>query len=338
MMACQLALMRPGGVVAAEMRGGRKPWEIDEGLWERIEPLLPVVERRFRYPGRQRLDDRRVLRGILFVLYTGIPWRYLPQELGFGSGMTCWRRLRVERGRGLAAPARVAAGRTEGGRHAGSLRAAVDSSHLRAMKGGAATGPSPVDRGKTGSKHHLIVEAHGISLATTLTGGNRNDVTRLVPPIRGKRGQPLRRPKHLYADRGYDHESYRDQVRRFEITPHIARCGTGHGSGLRCSPLGRRGRDRASALVPSPAHPLGLHHARMRNHLLATTEDLIVIPVLERCSFRYYRGCRDTGFVTALGGPTARDAGPSIVIDDLTAVQVEDSRLSLRPAQDVTAT
>ena len=58
-------------------------------------------------------------------------------------------------------------------------RAAVDSSHLRAMKGGAATGPSPVDRGKTGSKHHLIVEAHGISLATTLTGGNRNDVTRL---------------------------------------------------------------------------------------------------------------------------------------------------------------
>ena len=52
----------------------------------------------------------------------------------------------------------------------------------------------------------------GIPLAATLTGGNRNDVTQL---IRGKPGQPLRRPKHLYADRGYDHESYRDQVRRF---------------------------------------------------------------------------------------------------------------------------
>ncbi len=76
----------PEGVVTTETRGGRKPWEVGDGLWERIEPLLPVIERRFRYPGRRRLDDRRVLCGILFVLYTGIPWRYLPQELGYGSG------------------------------------------------------------------------------------------------------------------------------------------------------------------------------------------------------------------------------------------------------------
>jgi hypothetical protein len=74
-------------------------------------------------------------------------------------------------------------------------------------------------------------------LATITTGSNRNDVTQLIPlieaipPIRGKRGQPPRRPKHLYADRGYDHETYRDQVRRFEITPHIARRGIEHGSG-----------------------------------------------------------------------------------------------------------
>jgi hypothetical protein len=57
-------------------------------------------------------------------------------------------------------------------------RTAVDPSHLRAMKGGPATGPSPVDRAKTGSKHHVIVEAHGIDLAAILTGGNRNDVAR----------------------------------------------------------------------------------------------------------------------------------------------------------------
>jgi hypothetical protein len=56
--------------------------------------------------------------------------------------------------------------------------------------------------------------------------------TRATPLIRGKRAQPLRRPKHLYAGRGYDHESYREQVRRFEITPHITRRGTEHGSGL----------------------------------------------------------------------------------------------------------
>jgi len=180
-----------------------------------------------------------VLSGILFVLYTGIPWRFLPQELGFGSGMTCWRRLRDWNEAGvwqrlhelLLAELRAVD-------MLDLSRAAVDSSHIRAMKGGPATGPSPVDRGNTGSKHHVIVEAHGIPLATITTGGNRNDVTQLiplieaVPPIRGKRGQPLRRPRHLYADRGYDHDLYRDRVRRFEITPHIARRGTEHGSGL----------------------------------------------------------------------------------------------------------
>ena len=72
----------------------RRPWEVEDSLWELIEPLLPRPERRFRHPGRKRLDDRKALCGILFVLYTGVPWEFLPQELGYGSGMTCWRRLR----------------------------------------------------------------------------------------------------------------------------------------------------------------------------------------------------------------------------------------------------
>jgi transposase len=67
---------------------------LDDEFWRLIEPLLPRVQRRSRHPGRRRIDDRRVLNGILFVLATGIAWQRLPQELGFGSGMTCWRRLR----------------------------------------------------------------------------------------------------------------------------------------------------------------------------------------------------------------------------------------------------
>ncbi|SRR5712691_926330 len=66
---------------------------VGDELWELFEPLIPQVERRFRYPGRKRIDDRKVLTGILFVLKTGIAWEHLPQELGCGSGMTCWRRL-----------------------------------------------------------------------------------------------------------------------------------------------------------------------------------------------------------------------------------------------------
>ena len=80
--------------------------------------------------------------------------------------------------------------------------------------------------------------AHGIPLAAITTGGNRNDVTQLlpligaIPPARGLRGRPRQRPRHLYADRGYHHETYRDQVRALQITPHIARRGTEHGSEL----------------------------------------------------------------------------------------------------------
>lgn len=67
---------------------------LDDELWKLIEPLIPKKKRRFRYPGRKPVTDRAVLTGILFVLKTGIGWEHLPKEMGCGSGMTCWRRLR----------------------------------------------------------------------------------------------------------------------------------------------------------------------------------------------------------------------------------------------------
>lgn len=109
---------------------------VPDGLLERIEPLLPVVPRRADHPGRRRLDDRRVTSGILFVLYTGIPWEFLPQELGFGSGMTCWRRLRDWHDAGvwqrlheLLLAELNAAGALDWS------TAVIDSSHVRAVKG-----------------------------------------------------------------------------------------------------------------------------------------------------------------------------------------------------------
>jgi transposase len=116
--------------------------------------------------------------------------------------------------------------------------AARSTARTSARSKGDHVGPSPVDRGRPGSKHHLICDAGGIPLAVTLTGGNRNDVTQLiplldaVPPIRGRRGRPRRRPRELFADRGYDHDKYRRMLRARGITPRIARRGVGHGSGL----------------------------------------------------------------------------------------------------------
>jgi transposase len=67
---------------------------VSDELWALIEPHVPVRPRRKRNPGRKPVPDRACFAGILFVLRTGIPWEMLPQEMGCGCGMTCWRRLR----------------------------------------------------------------------------------------------------------------------------------------------------------------------------------------------------------------------------------------------------
>jgi len=113
-----------------------KPWVVSEALWVRIEPLLPRKQRRFRYPGRRPLPDREALQGILFVLHTGIAWRHLPLELGFGSGSTCYRRMVEWQEAGVWE--RLHALLLSELRAAGALewsRAVADSSHVQAKKG-----------------------------------------------------------------------------------------------------------------------------------------------------------------------------------------------------------
>ncbi len=184
---------------------------LPDALWVRIKPLLPPPPKPKRpdRPGRHRIDDRRVLIGILFVLKTGIDWEDLPVEMNCGCGMTCWRRLAEWAEAGVWAKLHeVLLAELE---YAGKIdwsRAAVDSSHVRARGGGEEAGPSPVDRRKRGSKHHILVDGEGTPLAATVTAGNVPDVKEpeavvdAVPPVRGKPGRPRRRPRVLYGDRG----------------------------------------------------------------------------------------------------------------------------------------
>jgi transposase len=101
----------------------------------------------------------------------------------------------------------------------------------RGQKGGAATGPNPTDRGRLGTKRHLITDRHGIPLAFLLTGANVHDsvpfeeLLDAVPPVAGKRGQPRRRPDKLHADKAYDHQRCRRACLRRRIKPRIARRG-----------------------------------------------------------------------------------------------------------------
>lgn len=214
-----------------------KPLLPDE-LWERIEPLLPEPPPQPE-GGRPRLEYRRVLTGILFVLKTGIAWEDLPCEMGCGSGMTCWRRLRDWQEEGVwDALVGALLDELRGDDRIDFSRAAVDSASSRAMGGGEKTGPNPTDRRKPGSKHHVVTDGNGIPLNTTLTAANRNDITQLLPlldetpPIAGKPGRPRQRPDRVYADRGYDSDKHRQALRERGIEPHLARRQTEHGSGL----------------------------------------------------------------------------------------------------------
>jgi len=117
-----------------------KPIVSDE-LWEIVEPLIPVVSRRLRNPGRKRIPDRQVLTGILFVLQTGIPWEHLPQEMGCGSGMTCWRRLHEWQKQGVWQQLHEALlARLHESERIDWSRAVIDSSQVRAVLGGSERG------------------------------------------------------------------------------------------------------------------------------------------------------------------------------------------------------
>lgn len=147
----------------------------------------------------------------MYVLRTGVAWRDVPAETVGCSGVTAWRRLRDWTKAGVWS--RLHAALLTELRRADLLdleHCAVDGSHVQALNRGDHVDPLPADRARPGPEHHLIVDRHGTPHAVTLTGGNRHDVTQLlplldaVPPIRGLRGRPRCKPRHLYVDRGYD--------------------------------------------------------------------------------------------------------------------------------------
>ena len=105
-----------------------RPWIVSGEIWSLIEPLLPVPAPKL-VGGRPQIPDRQALCEILFVLHTGIQWEYLPQELGFGSGMTCWRRLAAWDELHLVLLKKLRAAKK-----LDWSRAVIDSSHVRAAR------------------------------------------------------------------------------------------------------------------------------------------------------------------------------------------------------------
>lgn len=125
-----------------------KPLLTDE-LWELIEPCLPPPKPRPK-GGRKPIDHRRTLTGILFVLKTGIPWEDLPQEMGCGCGMTCWRRLHEWQEAGVWQDVHhELLNRLREADKIDWSRAVVDSASVRAVFGGRKPAPTLRIAGKT---------------------------------------------------------------------------------------------------------------------------------------------------------------------------------------------
>lgn len=211
-------------------------WQIRDELWEVVEPLLPE-HRPDPRGGRPRVDDRRLRGDRLRTRHRDRLAAPAQRARLLAGDRTPAAQAMAARRRLCPPPPRASAPAQRGGQDRLGDRSDRRQPFPRLARGGH-TGPSPVDRARTGSKHHLLSDSRGVPLAISLTAGNRNDVTQLLPlidgfePLGGRPGRPRKRPDVLLADRGYDFDKYRRELRLRGIKPLIARRETEHGSGL----------------------------------------------------------------------------------------------------------
>ena len=156
----------------------------------------------------------------------------LPQEMGCGSGSTCWQRLRDWEEAGVWEELhRVLLDRLGKADEIDWSRASLDSASVPAK--GRKTGKNPTDRGKPGSKRHLVSDKGGVPLAVVLTAANIHDDSTIfeeavdaTEPIKGPGGgRPRKRPEKLNADKGYDAKKCRKALRKRRIKSRITRKG-----------------------------------------------------------------------------------------------------------------
>ncbi|WP_436847765.1 IS5 family transposase [Streptomyces avermitilis] len=192
--------------------------------------VMPTEVKRPQGGGRRRAGDREALAAIVFVATSGCMWRQLPPVFG-PCWQTVYRRFaQWSRDRVWGRLHRVILDELGARGDLDWSRCAIDSVSVRATRG-PLTGPNPTDRGKMGSKIHLITDRNGLPLSLGVSGANMHDskglepLVRGIPPIRSRRGPRRRKPAKLHADKGYDYDHPRRWLRQRGIRHRIARKG-----------------------------------------------------------------------------------------------------------------
>lgn len=185
-------------------------WSIPDELWDEISPLLKVNIPK-KKSGRPRSDDRRILDGLIYLARTGCQWRALPTE--FGPKSTVYQRFREWLSQGCLEKVWLCLLKKYDATIGISWEwCAADGCIVKAPLGkrgidgvAEATGSNPTDRGKAGSKRHLLTDEKGIPLSIVLSGANRHDMKKLNDLLEAtKLYPPLDVRQDLCLDRGYD--------------------------------------------------------------------------------------------------------------------------------------
>jgi transposase len=204
---------------------GSKAAALVAGIIDRIEDRPPGA-------GRPPMPTLKVVETLRFFVREGVQWRELRATAGRACGSTLRRRLDDWSAAAVLRRVHVALIRmVRSGPEVASWDVVVDSCSVRAKRGGELTGPNPTDRGKAGTKYHVVVATDGLPLGAVPSAANVHD-TCLFPHLLRLAQVVCAAIGRLYADAGYDSAANRQLCLQDGIQPCIRQVGAPHGSGL----------------------------------------------------------------------------------------------------------
>jgi transposase len=197
-------------------------FQVPKPMWKKVKKLFPQPPKQAKR-GRPPADNRAVLNGIWYVLWTGCQWKAVHKDWFGVSSSVLHERFQTWQQKGIFTKIiKIMVKFYNKRRQIKWKWQSMDSKSCPAPLGGSETGKNPTDRGKKGAKLHLLVDQRGAPLAVYVTGANEHDkwsADDLIISIVAKR--PKKKKQHLCADKGYDYEDVHQFVEQARYVTHI---------------------------------------------------------------------------------------------------------------------